>query len=198
METSCYALGFYLASWGMYRGSAFLFRSANAAYLRPVVELIDERGDEFRQLDLDAYSEDPSTIVEAYGCVESALTDGAFQPSVTLVTKVIVGALGFLPAFDQYFVAGMRSLYAGARRPSFSAVNPESVRAMADVYAANQAAIDRLATTTATYRFGADSPDGEPITRAKVLDMWGFSRGFRPDLTESGRGPTQREPDGRV
>lgn len=179
MEASCYALGFFLASWGMYRGSTYLFRFTNASYLQRVVELIDDRGAEFRQLDLDAYGTDPAAIIEAFHDVENAMWPRrpAHQPTVVLRTKVIMGTLGFLPAFDQYFTAGIRSLYNHDRRPSFSSVNERSVRAMADVYTANHDVIDQLATTT-TYTFGSDRRDGEAITKAKVLDMWGFQRGF--------------------
>src|SRR5690625_5998584 len=42
IEKSCLALGFYLASWGMYRGSSFLLNKS-AKYFEPTSEYLADR-----------------------------------------------------------------------------------------------------------------------------------------------------------
>lgn len=41
MERSCLQLGYYLASWGMLRGSSYLFRSTNLRHYMEAVEIIE-------------------------------------------------------------------------------------------------------------------------------------------------------------
>lgn len=44
METSCLHLGYYLASWGMLRGSSFLFHETNALHYQAVIGVIEKQG----------------------------------------------------------------------------------------------------------------------------------------------------------
>ncbi|GGD31401.1 hypothetical protein [Nocardioides daphniae] len=61
LETSCLQLGFYLASWGMLRGSsALLWRSSK--HLVPLVDLIANDLDYLWGLDVDGY--DAETIAK--------------------------------------------------------------------------------------------------------------------------------------
>jgi hypothetical protein len=41
MEMSCLQLGYYLASWGMLRGSSYLFRETNARHYQASIEVIE-------------------------------------------------------------------------------------------------------------------------------------------------------------
>ena len=40
IELSCLQLGYYLASWGMLRGSSYLFRETNARHYQGAIEVI--------------------------------------------------------------------------------------------------------------------------------------------------------------
>jgi len=110
-------LGFYLASWGMYRGSSFLLQHAYTVH-RGVIELLlsprfsilwDEEfgaGHEHTKL--------VPVILEVINAIKGAYrpfapTNNAWQPSDTLVTKVLLGTFGCLPACDRYFISGFRS-----------------------------------------------------------------------------------------
>jgi hypothetical protein len=110
-------LGFYLASWGMYRGSSFLLQHAYTVHLG-VIDLLGASrssilwGTEFgtSQTDRDLVSpilDMIDGIREAYRPFAPAT--GSRQPTDTLVTKVILGTLGCLPACDRFFIDGFKS-----------------------------------------------------------------------------------------
>jgi hypothetical protein len=65
-----------------------------------------------------------------------APTTDSRQPSDTLVTKVLLGTLGCLPACDRYFIAGFKS--AGF---SFSSLNANSVARILQFCHGNLAAL---------------------------------------------------------
>ncbi|QDU21712.1 hypothetical protein [Urbifossiella limnaea] len=109
-DTAALQLGFYLASWGMYRGSTFLLQRAYTVH-RPVIDCLAEprfqhlwqrefgagqHDDELRQLVFDAVA----AVRRAYAPFGEA-TD-------TLVTKVLLGTIGCLPATDRYFLIGFK------------------------------------------------------------------------------------------
>ena len=104
-------LGFYLASWGMYRGSTFLLQHAYTVHLG-VIDCIassqftplweSEFGSEGGDVEL------VPVILEAVEAIGNAYSQFG-QPTETLVTKVLLGTFGCLPACDQYFIAGFRN-----------------------------------------------------------------------------------------
>ena len=103
-------LGFYLASWGMYRGASFLLQHAYTLH-RGVVDCLAEQcflplwESEFGSGDGD------ERLVPLILEVIEGIRDvyGFFHPPTdTLVTKVILGTFGCLPACDRYFVAGFK------------------------------------------------------------------------------------------
>ena len=104
MEASCLHLGFYLASWGMLRGSSDLLQRS-ARHLVPLIETIAEVPPAVWDLDLDGYDAEGVDLV-----YRTALdVRRAFRPveaSDILVTKVMLGVFGCVPAFDTYFKKG--------------------------------------------------------------------------------------------
>lgn len=111
-------LGFFLASWGMYRGSSFLLRHAFTIHTR-VVDVLRAPGiarlweQEFGS----ERSADLAPIVHGLvHDVRDAYSDFG-MPTDTLVTKVLLGTLGCLPACDRYFLNGFTKSY------SYSYVN---------------------------------------------------------------------------
>ena len=110
-------LAFYLASWGMYRGSSFLLQFAYTAHLGVIDQLFmpcfsvlwdHEIGTSESDLDL------VPIILEAITAVREAYRPFAppsetRQASDTLVTKVLLGTFGCLPACDRFFVDGFKA-----------------------------------------------------------------------------------------
>lgn len=110
-------LGFYLASWGMYRGSSFLLKHTYTVHRGVIDQLVSQRfsvlwKQDFGEGDHDA--ELVPVICEAIRAVRDAYRP--FTPAVesrqasdTLVTKVILGTIGCLPACDRYFIDGFKT-----------------------------------------------------------------------------------------
>lgn len=89
-----------------------------------------------------------------------------YQLSATLVTKVLIGALGCVPAYDRYFVAGIKRT--GTATGNY---NLSSVRQLAGFYERN---FDRLEEC----RKGMVVGDGLPYPPMKLLDMGFWQIGY--------------------
>jgi hypothetical protein len=110
-------LAFYLASWGMYRGSSFLLQHDYTVHLGVIDQLVappfaslweeefgaDDNDEALKPVILEAIRE----IREAYR--PFAPPSDSRQASDTLVTKVLLGTFGCLPACDTYFIDGYRA-----------------------------------------------------------------------------------------
>jgi hypothetical protein len=166
----CLHLGYYLASWGMLRGSTAL-HTKSYRFFEPVIETIAEEPPSLWSIDADVYTEkNISSLIELRDRLATALTtraalDGAVRaPTNALVTKVMLGVFGSVPAFDTYFVRGFRTV--ATRRVSFS---HRSLEAVGNFYEHNSAAIDAQRIPT------LDAASGQftrrCYTRAKIIDM---------------------------
>jgi hypothetical protein len=107
-------LGFYLASWGMYRGSGFLLQHAYTVH-RGVIESLSSS--QFAPLWAEEFGVNGSndarlvpTILEAIKSIRRAYAAFASEDQVsdTLVTKILLGTIGCTPACDRFFVAGFK------------------------------------------------------------------------------------------
>jgi hypothetical protein len=56
MEKSCLSLGFYLASWGMFRGSSFLLQHS-VSHLKPTIEYISSLDASYWAIDVEKYND---------------------------------------------------------------------------------------------------------------------------------------------
>ena len=114
-------LAFYLASWGMYRGSSFLLQKDYKVHEPVVKEIIRKKYDcllgikcsELREEEVQKLLKDLYRFMEEYydGIRESVKeTDVKNEVSSILITKILMGTLGCVPAYDRYFVDGVRDL----------------------------------------------------------------------------------------
>jgi hypothetical protein len=109
-------LAFYLASWGMYRGSSFLLQRDYTVHLGVIDELTNPAFASLREQEFGAGPSDKDLlplVLKAADAVRKrykpfAPAADSRQPSDTLVTKVLLGTLGCLPACDRYFIAGFK------------------------------------------------------------------------------------------
>jgi hypothetical protein len=167
---SCLHLGFYLASWGMFRASSELPKRS-ARQFGPVIELIASTPPYLWEIDTDQYSEDVcATLVTAADDIEKALhyPDGAW-PTRTLATKIMLGVFGSVPAFDSRVVKGLKK---AGRTGRFG------VRALRDIgrfYVDHREVIDGHRSFTLDVATGL--PTQRLYTRAKVIDQIFFIEG---------------------
>jgi hypothetical protein len=170
METSCLQLGFYLASWGMLRGSSFLLQRSLAIY-QPVIKAVVGMGRAVWEIDAHCYTEDNLDILlDASKSIRAAFDSGK-RPSDALVTKTMLGVFGNVPAFDS-FVSNALGQLLGVR--SFGR---RSLRALAGFYETHREVIDRYRVPTLDFATGRDTSRHYP--RAKVLDMAFWVEGQR-------------------
>lgn len=103
-------LGFYLASWGMYRGSSFLLQRAYTAHLGVIDCLVTPRFAPLWEKDVGAESEDSGLVPIILAAVDGVRDAYApfGKPTDALVTKVLLGTFGCLPACDRFFIKGFR------------------------------------------------------------------------------------------
>jgi hypothetical protein len=175
IEKSCFVLGFYLASWGMMRGSSFLLQKS-AKHLKPVVKYIATLGRDTWEIDVDSYSEQNIEVILAvYRNVKECLVPDGRQ-DVVLTTKVILGVFGFIPAFDKYFTTTFRDLFGEQCR--FRKVNKNSLTLIREFYQMNQEEIDHNSNRILTFDFGSGEKTKLKYPKAKIIDMYGFEAGL--------------------
>jgi hypothetical protein len=167
LQTSCLQLGFYLASWGMFRGKAELL-SHSVKCFEPTIDAIVEAPQEIWSLDVDAYADGVDVILDMRNVLRGALPGGR---SDTLVSKVMLGVFGCVPAFDRYFKDGVRKH--GLRARTFDA---KSLVELGSFFEKHADAIE--ANRVATLDFVTGEPTDRTYTRAKVLDMIFFMEGY--------------------
>ncbi len=166
MELSCLHLGFYLASWGMYRGSADLLQRS-VKRLEPVVEALSAANPEAWEIDADRHTDAAmSVVLETARRLRLAL-GGA---SDTLVTKIMLGVFGCVPAFDVNVKGALGATTFGRK----------SLSKIARFYSAHADVIE--AHGVRTLDFSTGSATDIRYTRAKVIDMALFIEGMKGQL----------------
>ena len=170
VQTSCLQLGFYLASWGMLRASSFLLQHSLAVY-EPVVRAISGMDRAVWEIDAHCYTDaNLSILLGSSKAIRDALGSGN-RPSDALVTKVMLGVFGNVPAFDSFVRKALGELL-GVR--SFGR---RSLRALAGFYEIHREVIERHRVPTLAFATGQDT--SRRYTRAKVMDMALFIEGQR-------------------
>jgi hypothetical protein len=116
------SLAFYLASWGMYRGSSFLLQHDYKIHRAVVDYLLDQpmprtlwessrpQKDSLHPIDFYRDTKHVDMLIEACKELRSLYRANDPKASVTdtLATKILMGALGCTPAYDQYVVKSIK------------------------------------------------------------------------------------------
>jgi hypothetical protein len=106
-------LAFYLASWGMYRGSSQILQKDYKIHITVVRVLVSPKYESLWNLDFRSISLDGPEIELVFGLeqsIQKALEQNEIMPTSTLITKIILGTIGCTPAYDRFFVDGVKSL----------------------------------------------------------------------------------------
>ena len=176
-------LAFYLASWGMYRGSSFLLQK-DYKVLSPIVEevlkpeydclfgvaCVDLRESEIQERLTNVYD----NIAEYFRPIrnEVAGREVTTPVSLVLITKILMGTLGCVPAYDRFFQDGVATYQVTTREYS-----PKSVRRLVDFYEAHN---DRLEEARRGMR-----TDDLIYPQMKLLDMGFWQVGFERDAGDA-------------
>ena len=158
----------------MFRGSAFL-PDKSAKVFECVIEAIAVQPDAFWKADVDCYA--PDNIPCLLDFKKTIIRFPDFSKSTdTLITKIMLGVAGNVPAFDINFKKGFGVWTFGER----------SLQKIADYYKENSHIIDEYRKKLRTLDFSTGQPTGRLYTRAKVIDMIFFEEGSKKPHT-SGR-----------
>ena len=169
-------LAFYLASWGMYRGSCFIFHKDYKVHTPIVEEILEPEYDcllglactDVRNNDVWAQLKKLSDYISDYFRPIRNEVRGhavAYSVSQVLITKILLGTLGCVPAYDTFF--GIGAEYLGLEEKDY---NEDSLLELADIYEEHN---DRLEKARRGMRVGDLT-----YPQMKLLDMGFWQVGF--------------------
>jgi hypothetical protein len=105
-------LGFYLASWGMYRGSSFLLKNSYEIHSPVLQNIFNHQYEQLWEQNIENITQEwiniLFTLKESIKNIYQDETTPTQRVSDTLITKIILGVLGITPAYDRFFRDGCR------------------------------------------------------------------------------------------
>lgn len=215
----CLHLAFYLASWGMYRGSSFLLQCDYRIHMLAVKEIMNEDYDcllgvkccdlvgkkgsigyEKRMKIWKLYDKlnkiyDPvrHKVYKEKRCLDdSEKKEIENNLSATLVTKILMGTLGCIPAYDRYFIEGVKHKFELSDGLIMKAIttgncNDNSLIKLIDFYTANKEYLDAecqdMVIEDVVYPEGIMKK--MPYPQMKVLDMAFWQIGYDIELKKA-------------
>lgn len=176
----CLHLAFYLASWGMYRGSSFLLQKDYKVH-EPVVRIIMEEkydslcgitAEELREDEnLDLLDDISDRIRRAYAEERPSFEGMVNNATDTLVSKILLGALGCVPAYDRYYIQAVKHYDISSGN-----YNRNSVRDIAKYYIDNKTEFEAIRHQM--------SECGTEYPAMKLMDMCMWQAGFSEEDEE--------------
>lgn len=170
---------FYLASWGMYRGSSFLLQKDYKVHVPVVEELLKVHYNglfgleciELRKNDVQKKLTELNWFMTAYyNKIRKSVkeTEVKNKLSATLITKILMGSLGCVPAYDRYFIDGVKG-----QKVTTGIYNIKSILKLVDFYDTNRVRLEETRKRLKVYDL--------PYPQMKLLDMGFWQIGFERD-----------------
>jgi hypothetical protein len=166
---SCFQLGFFLASWGMMRGSGDLYQHS-VRDLLPVVEMIAAEPASTWELDAHCLATRTGEVLALSRRVRHAFVIPA---SDILVTKSMLGVFGCVPAFDRYFRTGF----------GCQTLCADALVRIGNFYRNHQPAVDAHRVFTLDFDSGLDTE--RRYSKSKIIDMIFFQEGVNRERDRS-------------
>ena len=181
METSCMHLWSYLASWGMLRGSSALLK-CSPSILKDLIAYFDDIKDSIVwTIDVDTYTrESKEEILKVYHDIDERIQKSIARTlgketndvnvSVTLITKIMLGIFGCVPAIDQYFYSSFHKRYKG-----FGKLGTKELNCLKKFYDEYKYELDSFQISVLDF---SGNNTNLLYKKAKLIDMYGFSDGL--------------------
>ena len=180
IQLSCLQLGFYLASWGMYRGSTFLLQKSVKIF-EPLIQYVASDECDVWSIDVNEYTDDNiEKLIKCGKRIEKELgmhktkkagVDKIKKATDTLITKIMLGVFGNMPAFDGYFRSGS----------NLGTFNKHSLKEISSFYDKYEKIISDEATRIKTFEYPSGEAGSRSYTKAKIVDMIFFIEGYEND-----------------
>ena len=170
-------LSFYLASWGMYRGSSFLLQKDYKIHIPVVRILMEEKYNPLMGIsaeglivnaNLELLDDVSRRIRGAYATEPPSFEGVTNHATDTLVTKILLGTLGCVPAYDRYYVQSVKQY-----NISTGIYNKQSVRDIAKYYLSYKDEFESLRAELSTC--------GTQYPAMKLMDMCMWQSAFEAD-----------------
>jgi hypothetical protein len=188
LDFLCLHLSFYLASWGMYRGSSFLLQKDYRVHGTAIEEIMKDDYMSLWAIECKNYICDSDNLQKLFSlsnkleeiysgirrdvCKRSRREVPVQAITDTLITKILMGTLGCVPAYDRYFNDGVKKCGVASAR-----FNPESIQSISDYY-------DKNSVDFENWRKDISSK-GIKYPQMKILDMCFWQIGY--DLSASNK-----------
>ena len=160
-------LGMYLASFGMYRGSAFLLQHNYTVHIKAIQVLQDHTYDPLFHISAeDLCKEENLSLLEQLGnaikeCYITQLAESSDRKIIVsdvLLTKILLGTLGCVPAYDRFLQKTLSDYHIAS-----STYSKNSIFAVAKYYCEHKKAFEMLCNQI--------NINGTPYPPMKLLDM---------------------------
>lgn len=167
-------LGFFLASWGMMRGSTDLLQYDYKVHI-PAVEIIVKYHSLYG-LDLDALCEQKAELENFCKEIKASYKERKERPfnnvTNTLVSKIIMGTFGITPAYDDFVTTAIREYNNSNKNNKITVTfGVKSLQELSECFSTDFE--DKVNTLLCELKGADTSADSESkyYTRAKVIDM---------------------------
>lgn len=179
--TQVLELAFYLASWGMYRGSGGLLQKNHLIHKGSVEIIFAGAYQKLKCNEHNEVSKDnindildlKNELAKHYSSIYFTKGTGKskpISPTDTLLSKIMLGTLGCVPAYDRYFIDGLKEM-----NMEHSGFNSYSLNELFNFIDSNKTEIEsaqKLAMTKTKGHY--------PLM--KILDMYFWQIGYDKEL----------------
>lgn len=176
-------LAFYLASWGMYRGSSGLLQKNHFIHKGAVDILFSNEGQKLKCNSMNESAKSnikdilnlKDKLANHYKSIEfikGADKPKPISPTDTLLSKILLGTLGCVPAYDRYFIDGLKE-----KKIKNTTFNETSIYELFDFIDKNKTEIDNVQKLILT-----QTNQHYPIM--KILDMYFWQTGYDKEVRE--------------
>jgi len=180
-ESQALELAFYLASWGMYRGSSGLLQKNHLIH-KGAVDIVSTK--KYQKLKCngpnEVSSENINEILELKNELSNHYSSIYFtkgtdkpkpiSPTDTLLSKIMLGTLGCVPAYDRYFIDGLKEM-----NMQYTSFNSNSLNELFNFIDSNKSEIN-----TAQSLIMTKTQRHYPIM--KILDMVFWQIGYNKEV----------------
>lgn len=161
-------LAYYLASWGMLRGSSFLLWKDYKIHIPMVKEMLKPEYDCLQGVECHAFLQKEiqvawqklnTTLADYYESVRKSINDDVKKGiSSVLLSKILLGVLACVPAYDRFFMSAVKEY-----KVASSIYGLNSLVSLSEFYSIYHNELEKLRKTLAF--------DGIPYPQMKLLDM---------------------------
>lgn len=176
-------LAFYLASWGMYRGSGGLLQKNHLIHSKTVDIIFNKKHQKLKcHVNNDVSKENIVEIITLKNELANHyknifFTKGidprkSISPTDTLLSKIMLGTLACVPAYDRYFVDGLKEM-----KIEHTGFNEASLNELFKVIDKNKKEIDKAQKLI-------KSKTGNHYPIMKIIDMYFWQIGYDKEMDE--------------